>query len=483
MEKPTTVTSFVIQTGNTEPQAEALANFLYQRFVLPQSFASTNVQYTSYNNEHLLSFTRRSAKGWQIDVEIRVGVNVQVTMIPSDNVTVPMQVLEQLKDDIYYTVEIFEEQTRQRTINFAWVEGKEIVPEKTPIRRKRMLEKILFGNMIFLFIILIIFSVFLFILFEPLVGIYVPFALVGAQFIVVLAAAKIIARGGDWAINEQNSTVHILKYEISPEESQTFKQKLDKNTLIKIKTEIYQKTLALNKPIDCQTAQETFAKYGFTCIPENMSTKTINVYVLVKNVAEKFGLPIPKIVISNTVIPNAAASGPSPKHGVVLITTGLLAQLSDEEIVAVLGHEFSHLTGRDPIVLFGLTAAEYLFRFYFIWPLILVFDPFIFYLYFLLALSVIFFIAKFFEARADLVSAIRIGTPWVLAGALRKIGFKRLRMEKSRSSRFGTWIGFDPHPPIYFRVERLERMQAPVSAKYPLMRSIKDCLNGFFSSF
>jgi len=483
MEKPTAATSFVIQTGNTEPQVEALANFLYQRFVLPQSFASTNVQYTSYNNEHVLSFTRSSTKGWHVDVEIKVGTNVQVTMTPSETIAVPKQVLEQLKDDVYYAVEIFEEQTRQRTINFAWVEGKEIVPEKTPLRRKRMLEKILFGNMIFLFIILIIFSVFLFILFEPLVGIYVPFALVGAQFVVVLAAAKIIARGADWTINEQNPTVHILKYEISPEESQTFKQKLDKNTLIKIKTEIYQKTLALNKPIDCQAAQETFSTYGFTCTPENMSTKTVNVYTLVKTVAEKFGLPIPRIVISNTMIPNAAASGPSPKHGVVLITTGLLAQLSDEEIVAVLGHEFSHLTGRDPIVLFGLTAAEYLFRFYFIWPLVLVFDPFIFYLYFLLALSVIFFIAKFFEARADLVSAMRIGKPWVLAGALRKIGFKRLRMEKSRSSRFGTWIGFDPHPPIYFRVDRLEKMQTPISEKYPLVRSIKDCLNGFFSSF
>jgi hypothetical protein len=58
--------------------------------------------------------------------------------------------------------------------------------------------------------------------------------------------------------------------------------------------------------------------------PENLSTKTVNVYKLVRTAAEKFNLPLPKIVISNTMLPNAAASGPSPKHGVVLITTGLL---------------------------------------------------------------------------------------------------------------------------------------------------------------
>jgi len=203
----------------------------------------------------------------------------------------------------------------------------------------------------------------------------------------------------------------------------------------------------------------------------------------VKTVAEKFGLPIPKIVVSNTMIANAAATGPSPKHGVVLITTGLLTQLEEEEILTVLGHEFSHLTGRDPLVLFGLTAAEYLFRFYFIWPLILDYDPLFFYIYFIFALGAIFFIAKFFEARADLVSAMRIEKPQVLADALRKIGFKRLRMEKAKSTRVQSWIGFDPHPPIYFRIDRLEKLQTPVNVKHPLLKSVKDCLNGFFASF
>jgi heat shock protein HtpX len=337
--------------------------------------------------------------------------------------------------------------------------------------------------MIFLLMLSLILSIILFVLLQPIFGIYVPVALIAAQFLIVLAAPNLISGGADWTVTKQNPNVHILMYMVPPEEAQIFRQKLSKDMLRKIKTEIYQNTLALGKPINCQTAQEVFSKYGLTCAPENLSVKTVNVYKLVEETAGKFGLSVPKTVILNTVIPNAAATGPSPRLGLVLITTGILVQLKEEELLAVLGHEFSHLTGRDPLVLYGLFSAEYLFNIYFVLPLILDYNVLFFYLYFLVALGVIFFIAKFFEARADLVSAIRMGTPQVLAGALRKIGFKRLGMEKTTSVRVQSWIGFDPHPPIYFRVNRLEKLQTPVRVKYPLLTSIKDCFYGFFASF
>jgi heat shock protein HtpX len=211
--------------------------------------------------------------------------------------------------------------------------------------------------------------------------------------------------------------------------------------------------------------------------------KKVNVYALVKKIADRFGYPVPKIVISNNILPNAATSGPSPSRGIVLITTGLFVQLEEDEILSVLGHEFGHLKGRDPLILFALTAGEFLFRFYVLFPIFpFIFSSFLFFIYFWAVMVVIFFIAKFFEARADLVSAIMIGQPKVLAGALEKIGFQRLLYERTPSFRVQEWVGLDPHPPIYFRVSRLEKLKAPVKVKHPLIQSIKDVTSGFIES-
>jgi heat shock protein HtpX len=98
-------------------------------------------------------------------------------------------------------------------------------------------------------------------------------------------------------------------------------------------------------------------------------------------------------------------------------------------------------------------------------------------------MTAIYFIAKFFEARADLISAMVIGEPKVLAEALEKIGFKRLLFERTPSYRFQEWLSLDPHPPIYFRVSRLEKLKMPVQIKHPLIQSAADVIKGFFASF
>jgi heat shock protein HtpX len=266
------------------------------------------------------------------------------------------------------------------------------------------------------------------------------------------------------------------------EKFKEFQGKQNRETLIQMKKEIYEKTLALGNEIDCQTASEVFLSHGFECTPENLSTKKVNVYQIVKNVAEKYDLPVPKILISNTMMPNAAASGPSPSHGVVLITTGLLVQLQEDGILSVIGHEFGHLKGRDPLNLFALTAVEYLFLMYVLWPS---YGYILYYLQFffiIIAWGLLFFVAKFFEARADLESAIKIGQPQVLADALRKIGFRRLTYERLPSYRVQEWLGWDPHPPIYFRINRLEKLQAPVEVRHPFFQSVKDVINGFLAA-
>jgi heat shock protein HtpX len=78
------------------------------------------------------------------------------------------------------------------------------------------------------------------------------------------------------------------------------------------------------------------------------------------------------------------------------------------------------------LVLFGLVSGEYLFRIFVLWSYIEFFG----FLYFIFVLGAIYFVAKLFEARADLDAAIKIENPKVLAGALRKIGFHRLQFDR-----------------------------------------------------
>jgi len=206
--------------------------------------------------------------------------------------------------------------------------------------------------------------------------------------------------------------------------------------------------------------------------------KSINVYSIVREASRRFNMPVPEVMLSNVIAPNAAATGPSPRFSLILLTTGLLIRLSEEEILSVVGHELSHIKRRDPIALFILSSAEYLLRIYFLWYFIYFFG--LFYLFF--ALGLIYFIAKFFESRADLDSAITIGTPQVLADALRKIGHRRIQLERLLPTRIGSWLGWNPHPPISFRVERLEKIRNPNEIRHPFLKSIKDCINGLLES-
>jgi heat shock protein HtpX len=155
-----------------------------------------------------------------------------------------------------------------------------------------------------------------------------------------------------------------------------------------------------------------------------------------------------------------------------------LVQLEDDEILAVIGHEMGHLAGRDPLILFGLISGEFVLRLTILLPLVII-NPII---YLIVALGLIYFVAKFFEARADLLSAIKIGKPEVLAEALRKIGYQRLQAERITPSRVPGWLVWDPHPPIYFRIDRLEKMKNPHEVRSPLIQSAIDVFKGFLNA-
>ena len=71
------------------------------------------------------------------------------------------------------------------------------------------------------------------------------------------------------------------------------------------------------------------------------------VYNIVERLAQKVGLPTPKVYVIPTDSPNAFATGRNPNHASVAVTQGILALLTDEELEGVLAHELGHVKNRD----------------------------------------------------------------------------------------------------------------------------------------
>jgi heat shock protein HtpX len=481
----TETVSYKITTEVPVSYVEKLLDFIYTHYLLPQKQRFTNFSRENTESGNFLSYAIVDPQGKQLlQVKIKGATPIEVTLKPIAG-PVPATLMEEAKQDIVIAVQIFEENARKATLYFAWREGEDIVPEVVK-KQEKSFNRLFLETQILFFVVFIVLGMSLFVVIDALypdVFWIAPLVLIVVQFVFVFYSSNIIARTADWHITEANPIIHFLEYHLPIGAHEDFRQTYSAEQLVAIKKEVYNEILAKRGEIDCEAAQKVFGKHGITCQPENLSAKKVNVYALVKKVADKFGFPMPKIVVSNTMVPNAAASGFSPSRGVVLITTGILVQLEEDELLSVLGHEFGHLKGRDPLILYGLTSAEFLFRFYVLFPIFpFIFSSFLFFVYFWAVMVVIFFIAKFFEARADLVSAIKIGQPEVLAEALEKIGFQRLLYERTPSFRIQEWIGLDAHPPIYFRVSRLEKLKAPVKTKYPLIQSIRDVTSGFIES-
>src|SRR3972149_4847531 len=476
---------YKIDTEIPPSYMEKLLDFIHKKYLSPQKERFTGISRKKIGADNFLSYIVLDAQSkQQLEVELKGAKPLELKITPISE-QVADTVIEEAKQDIVIALQIFEENARKTTLYFAWREGEEIVPEAVD-RGEKSLQRLFLETQVLLFIVFTGFGLFLFIFiaaYYPDAIWIAPLILIASQFVFVFYSTYFIAKIADWHIPTANPTIHLLESHLPLKENGDFSKTYSKEQLLKIKKEVYEEILAKRGEINCEDAQKVFSKYGVACQQENLSSKKVNVYELVKKVADKFGYPTPKIVVSNTMMPNAAAAGPSPSRGLVLITTGLLVQLEEDEIISVLGHEFGHLKGRDPLLLYGLTSAEFLFRFYILFSLVpCTFPLFLFLIYFWVVVSIIFFIAKFFEARSDLISAIQIGQPEVLAGALEKIGFQRLLYERTPSFRIQEWVGFDPHPPIYFRVSRLEKLKAPGKIKYPLIQSIKDVFSGFFAS-
>jgi len=72
---------------------------------------------------------------------------------------------------------------------------------------------------------------------------------------------------------------------------------------------------------------------------------------LVRDLAGRAGLPMPRVYLMDNPQPNAFATGRNPEHAAVAVTTGLLRMLSHEEIAGVLAHELAHVRNRDTLTM------------------------------------------------------------------------------------------------------------------------------------
>jgi heat shock protein HtpX len=74
-------------------------------------------------------------------------------------------------------------------------------------------------------------------------------------------------------------------------------------------------------------------------------------YGIVRDLAERAGLPMPKVYLIDNPQPNAFATGRNPQNAAVAATTGLLNSLSNEEVAGVMAHELAHVQNRDTLTM------------------------------------------------------------------------------------------------------------------------------------
>ena len=74
------------------------------------------------------------------------------------------------------------------------------------------------------------------------------------------------------------------------------------------------------------------------------------VHAIVEELAQRYGVPKPRIYLVPSDLPNAFATGRNPKHAVVAVTEGLLRYLPRDQVRGVLAHEFAHIKNRDILV-------------------------------------------------------------------------------------------------------------------------------------
>ncbi len=209
-------------------------------------------------------------------------------------------------------------------------------------------------------------------------------------------------------------------------------------------------------------------------------------YRIVRTLAQKAGMPMPKVYIIPDMSPNAFATGRSPKHAAVAATQGIMQILSEEELAGVMAHELAHVRHRD--ILIGTIAATIAGAISYLaqmaqWAMIfggrhdddegsnpivalvmMIVAP-------IAAMLIQMAISRSREYAADAGGARLHGNPHALANALRKLhsAAQKLPMHDATPATSHMMIVnplsgrsfmklFSTHPPVEDRIARLESM-------------------------
>ena len=219
---------------------------------------------------------------------------------------------------------------------------------------------------------------------------------------------------------------------------------------------------------------------------------------LVERIVARNNLPKPRIAVVNTKIPNAFATGKTPKSSIVAVSMGLMEELETEELEAVVAHELAHIKNRDVLVLtlaslFSM-MAWYLMRFGMFGTMFggyggyggrsrdgaggMILILLVAIVTWVVSFVIIRAISRYREFIADRDGALITGKPSKLASALLKISgtMKRIPTRDLREvegmnaffiipalSGDSFTNLFSTHPPVAERVKKLMEMEAAMS--------------------